>query len=275
MKLDMRVSNCRRRSERCGMHAIGVAAALVSLSAAACGDVDFGEDQPDAGSSADAGAPGPKLVQSNSGKVVLKRNLPVSALVVTLGPTHPGNLLIVTVADTGGGTEPVHAGVMYSCPVSSIMYNNAGFCFGAIPDGFDGRVQLDPTRFPDNGDEEALRMIVMEWSGLAAVPADPRELTDGTGSASGMTAVASATTTATTATSSAPDLLLFDVSADQPFPADAPPGWTNIATVTAEQNSTENAWYKVTSASGLQGASVSVQGSTQWDAVIAAFKIAQ
>ena len=29
MKLDMRVSNCRRRSERCGMHAIGVAAALV------------------------------------------------------------------------------------------------------------------------------------------------------------------------------------------------------------------------------------------------------
>jgi hypothetical protein len=69
-------------------------------------------------------------------------------------------------------------------------------------------------------------------------------------------------------------LLVFDVAVDTPSFGSPPPTWTPIDEVTVPGDSTERAWFQIATGSGQQQPMVMVQSGHQWDAVIAAFKVA-
>jgi len=106
----------------------------------------------------------------------------------------------------------------------------------------------------------------MEWSGMATGP----DVLDGTGNGSGQSSGSASAMSITT--QNAVDLVVFDVAVDNPDFGPLP-DWSPIDTVTIEGNSTERAWYQITSSAGPFHPTVPENG-TQWDTAIAAFKAA-
>jgi hypothetical protein len=147
------------------------------------------------------------------------------------------------------------------------MYNNAEIWYGVIPPGFDGVVQISSSAMPQASNDAAFRMILMEWSGLATSP----DLVDAAARGSGKSAASASANPITTA--NAIDLLLFDASVDN-LDFGQLPDWSPIDTIAIAGNSTERAWYQITSSPGSFQPMVP-QSGTQWDTAIAAFKAAQ
>jgi len=284
MKLDTPVLPCFRRIGYRRFVLMFGAAVLASLSAMSCGHFDFGTFSPgvpadappdsggivpDADPPPDGGRPaGPTLVQHMTGNMVLSNAPWTVPLVVTLPhPTSPGNLLILTGADTAGTiTTVAGAGVTWKNAIVSDMFNNAEIWYGVAPPGFDGVVKISSDAVPQSSNDAAFRMILMEWSGLATSP----DLLDVAGKGAGNSGSTASAMQITTA--NAIDLLVFDVSVDTPVFGPLP-DWSLIDTVTIPGNSTERAWYLVTSSPGSFHPMVPENG-TQWDTAVAAFKAA-
>jgi hypothetical protein len=289
VKLDTSV--WRRRGHARGRCVCAISTMLISVVVISCGKFDFGRARDGAATDARSGVPfdasidvepdacvaglsanqtsGPVLVQHASAfKIWPDGAPPGTSLSLALPcPTTPGNLLIVTGGNTAGAlTTVAGAGVpVWKHAATSDMYNNAELWYvvaPSVPTVESVQISSDGTET----DPAVLRMILMEWSGLAV--ADP-DVLEGHGAGSGRTG---------TMASAAPimpqskDLLVFDIAVDNSN-FDSPMGWTFIDEATAPGNSTERAWYLIAAGAGPQQPVVMVQNGHPWDAVIAAFKI--
>jgi len=261
----------------CRCRFLRVACVSVGLSTLACGSVDFGQratGQPDAPGAdvcrTDAQAHGPMLVQCHYAARALQSK--DSAMVTLNKPLSDGDLWIATVADSDGlPTADNLTPGDWSFAYASTEDAGAGTFYRAVTHGLQEPVELSSIG-GGTGDEDDLRLVVMEWSGLVT-DSDPKDVATGTGSArrgtGGMTAEISLTTT------NANDLVLLDVSSDGII-GDPPSsqGWTKIdPLIIASPASQERIWWRIAPAAGWVEGSVPV-GGAGWDAVIAAFKTA-
>lgn len=270
------------------------AGVIVGLSATSCGSVDFGTPSggpndaavPDAGQLDAKLSAGPTLVQIKHGTQALI-GTPASVTVQLDPQPVPGDLLILTVADSAGAVSPTRLtgkGLTWALPpVQSPDYTSAEIWYSVVPDGFDGMLMLSPDPAGGGGsvnDKQYLRMVAMEWRGLAT-GGDPLDgagkqssrITDGSGAGSASLSISPKQSGGL----SANDLLLFDVSTDTDTPDFGMPlGWAPIdsavPTIVAGPESAEQVWYRI-GATTADATPTAIVHGTKWDAVVAAFKV--
>ena len=282
MKLEVPVQTWSSRATRCRSAGFTAATALSVIS---CGHFDFAAgslDEPaepgdDSMAACASGPSQPVLVQFNHGFSLTSAADKVPLTVRLDLPAHPGNLLILTGADTSGelampsakGTGP------WTRPAGTDTYNNSEIWYATINTSeFDGKVTIRAadSSGSDSSAMPALRMILMEWHGLSGDqdPTDGKVARSGLSQAPGPGAIT---------TKNSVDLVLLDVAVDTSDFATSPDGpsdWLLVDTIIAGTNATERAWYRFTSTPGTFDPTVSITaaGSHQWDASLVAFKVA-
>ena len=187
----------------------------------------------------------------------------VETLSVTL-PTAPAanRVLVMIGANVSGSLTTVSGGgATWTRAAQSLINSNVEIWFG-VTNGTSSTVTIAKP-----GSAAPTWMHVAEWSGLATTNSiDTARADDGAGA----TITAGSITTTTTR-----DLLLFAATASSPttFGTPTPGTWVTLQGITSTTFS-QGEWYRIVTANDTFAPSVTQTGSGNWEAAVAAFRIA-
>jgi hypothetical protein len=185
-----------------------------------------------------------------------------ATLAVTIS-TAAGDLLVMTGAAIHGPLTSVSGGgALWARAARALQNTNVEIWYG-ITDGSSNDVTITLT-----GNTQDIWMVVSEWSGIATTnPLDGAIATSG---------VVSPADAGMVVTANARDLLVFAVADGTPntFGTPSPGAWSALDTIAAAGFfPTQAEWYRVTGIAGRFDPHVD-ETAGQWDAAIAAFRVA-
>ena len=175
---------------------------------------------------------------------------------VSLAKMPAGSDMLIAIGGSENGVKDIYgAGAVWKLAASSIVSPTIQIWYG-VTDGSSKSVTLD-------GNGGKIWVEVSEWRGLA--PLNTFDAGSGSGAIVG---VGAGDVNLAVTTQSAPDLLVFGIACYGTI-GTPPAAWTALDGVTASFV-TQDAWYQLQPAAGLQTAGTTYDGD--YDAALAAFR---